>query len=252
MLYNLVIIDDEIRIRHGIKQTFPWEEMGFQVVADFDSSLRALEYISTNAVDIVLTDIKMPIMDGIELAQKIKALNERVEIIFISGYRDFSYAKSAISIGIKDYITKPINREELMTLFERVKADLDRQNADALQMQDESNLPYYDKIIQEIKSYVANNLASVTLETAAMQVGFSSGYLSKLFKQKTDSNFSDYVLKVKMEKAILLLDDPLLKSYNIAALVGYDNPKNFSRSFKQYYGISPREYREKGLKGGLS
>lgn len=250
MAYKIIVVDDEIRIRSGIVSTFPWGALGYEIAADFESSLRALEYISTHTVDVVLTDIKMPIMDGIELAQKIKKLNEHVEIVFISGFREFSYAKSAIALGIREYITKPINREEVIALFKRLKLEMDKSGAASLPQQESAPL-YYEKIISTVKEYVCSHLAEATLEGAALEAGLSGGYLSKLFKQRTGLNFSDYALNCRMERALTLLSDTVLKSYEIAELVGYDNPKNFSRSFKQYYGISPREYRENGL-GGAS
>ena len=74
-------------------------------------------------------------------------------------------------------------------------------------------------------------------------VGMSSGYLSKIFKEKAGIGFQEYLTEVRMKKACELLDNIQFKSYDVAFYVGYDNPKNFSRAFKTYYGITPKEYR---------
>lgn len=246
MAYRVIVVDDETKIRSGILYAFPWKQMGFEIVADFDSSLRALEYIGSNAVDVVLTDIKMPILNGVELAQKIRELGLQTEIIFISGFRDFEYAKSAIRLGARQYITKPLNRDEVIAAFLNLRTLLDSRAPPPVE-QEESPL-YYQRIMQVVKEHIDNHLATATLESAALAAALSSGYLSRLFKQKTGEGFSDYLLRRKMERAAVLLRDISLKTYEIAEAVGYDNPKNFSRSFKQFYGVSPREYRKEGLK----
>jgi len=186
-------------------------------------------------------------MDGIELAQRIISLDRQVEIVFISGFREFSYAKSAMALGIKEYITKPVNWDEFIVLFKKLKMELDKRDSTAANVPPDSNPLYYEKIIHIVKDYVNNHLAEATLEGAALEAGLSGGYLSKIFKQRAGMNFSDYTLKCRMERAVALLGHTSLKSYEVAERLGYDNPKNFSRSFKQYYGISPREYRNKGL-----
>ena len=93
------------------------------------------------------------------------------------------------------------------------------------------------------KEYVKSNLADASLENTAVQVHLSPGYFSKLFHKITQSTFSDYLIQCRMERAGELLKDVTYKTYEISLMVGYDNPKNFSRAFKQYYKVTPREYR---------
>ncbi|WP_304944114.1 helix-turn-helix domain-containing protein, partial [Vallitalea guaymasensis] len=99
-----------------------------------------------------------------------------------------------------------------------------------------------------IKNITKNNYQNVTLQYVADKVNISPSYLSKYFKSKTGENFSDYVLKIKMEKARELLMDIKYKTYEVSELVGYTNPKNFTRAFKKYFGQSPRNYRNGGKK----
>ncbi len=104
---------------------------------------------------------------------------------------------------------------------------------------------FNEKIISVIKNYVESNFREVTLEDLTNQVHMNPDYISKFFKQKTGQNFSDYLIEVRMKKAAELLDDIRYKTYEISDMVGYSNSFNFTRTFKNYYGMSPREYRNK-------
>lgn len=130
-----------------------------------------------------------------------------------------------------------------MLSFLKLKEELDRQNfpsqTPALENQ------YYEQIIRMVKIYVAEHLRNATLEEAAVKAHLSSSYLSRLFKTECHISFSEYVLQKRMEHACLLLNNPRNKIYEISDAIGYDNPKNFSRAFKNYYNLSPKEFREK-------
>lgn len=97
--------------------------------------------------------------------------------------------------------------------------------------------------ISKVKEYIKENYKEASLEDAAVQVSLSPSYLSRIFKEKCGMGFSDYLTKTRMEKACELLGDIQYKSYDIAYYIGYDNPKNFSRAFKAYFGMTPKEYR---------
>ena len=97
--------------------------------------------------------------------------------------------------------------------------------------------------IKEVKEYIKENYKEASLENAAVRVSLSPSYLSRIFKEKCGMGFSDYLTKTRMEKACELLGDIKYKSYDIAYYIGYDNPKNFSRAFKAYFGMTPKEYR---------
>ena len=92
-----------------------------------------------------------------------------------------------------------------------------------------------------------DHLRTATLEEAAALAHLSSSYLSRLFKNQTGLSFSEYLLQRRMERSLILLNDSRNKIYEISDAIGYDNPKNFSRAFRSYYQMSPKEYREKGL-----
>ena len=248
MKHKLMIVDDEPIICNGLAEYFPWESLGFVVVARLENGRQALEYIKNFSVDVILADIRMPIMDGLEVAKYIYENNPEIKVVFLSGYRDFDYARQAIGYGVKEYIVKPAKLEKITEVFEKIRTDLIQSSTSSLTIYGDENDGYYDLMINKIKTYLNENLKSASLENTADFCNFSPGYLSKLFKQKTNKTFSDYLGELKMKKAADLLMDTSYKHYNIAEFLGYEDARNFSRAFKNYYGMSPKEYKSGGSK----
>ncbi|MEH7303826.1 response regulator transcription factor [Neobacillus drentensis] len=244
-MYNLVIADDEYEIRHGLVNYFPWEEVGFEVIGKASNGVEALELISKGNVDALLCDISMPKMTGIEVIKDIYLQQSDVMTVFLSGYQEFHYAQEAIKYGVKNYILKPTKFSDLMEAFSQIKKELDQRiPRKAERVLGHRNIDGEDDpIIFKIKDYVKTNFKSASLEDAAQTVYMNPHYVSKYFKQKTDENFSDFVFQVKMEEAAKLLKTMKYKAYEVSEMVGYSNAKNFTRAFRKYFGVSPKEYR---------
>ncbi len=240
-MYRLIIIDDEEHVSNGISNIFPWENVGFEVVGIFNDGETALEYVYNHVVHVVMTDIRMPKLSGIDIAKQLSISKPEVKVIFISGYSDFKYMKSAIVHSVCDYLLKPIKYEELLTCFQRVCEQL---NKEKNVKEPEQHYSYYQQIINTTLQYIDNHIQNASLEEVAIQINMSPSYLSRLIKEKSGKNFSTYLLEARMKKAAELLKSIKYKHYEIAFMVGYDNPKNFSRTFKQYYGMSPKEFRD--------
>lgn len=244
-MYNLLIVDDEAETREALCSYFPWSEVGFHVVGQANNGQEALRFIAGGErVDIVLTDIKMPVMSGIELAENLYNHKRNIKIVFLSGHRDFEYAQQALHYRVKNYVLKPAKYYVLLDVFGKLKEEMEAEMASEAPKPGES-LAKGDEslIIQKIKDYVRTNYKEASLEEVARMVHMNANYLSFFFKQKTGQNFSDYLLKTKMEAAVGLLRDVSYKTYEISEMVGYSNAKNFTRTFKSYYGQTPSEYR---------
>ena len=254
-VYSLLIADDEYEIRNGLANLFPWQDVGFQPAGTAENGKKALEFIENNPVDVLLCDIMMPIMNGIDLA---KILHERfpnVKTIFLSGYRDFEYAQQALAYGVKKYVVKPTKYNELFEIFQQLRAELDRErrpDPDAQTGKPEEWLDagFHDRIIAIINEYVETSYREASLGRAAELVRMSSFYVSKLYKAKTGCNFSWYLLSVKMRKAEELLRDVNRRTSEVSDLLGYGTPKSFTRAFKKFYGRNPRDFRNAQAQAG--
>lgn len=248
-MYKVLIVDDEFAIRYGLRHYFSWNQIGFEVVGDCENGQQALELCKNSLIDVVLTDIKMPIMDGLGLSREINRQGLKIKVVLLSGYREFEFAREALKYDVKNYIVKPTKYEELCEVFSGIKRELDRERG-VFDQSYTCNNGYYEKVVSTIKSYIYENYRHATLENASQLVHFNSNYLSKIFKEVSGENFSDFLLKVRMEKAASLLSDVQYKTYQISELVGYSNPKNFTRTFKKYYGVTPKEFRDRSYETG--
>ena len=124
-MMNVFLVDDEIAIRESLRNTFPWEEKGFQLVGEAPDGEMALPMIRDLNVDILLTDIRMPFMDGMKLCEEIQRTMPWVERIILSGYDDFEYARKAITLGVSEYLLKPVTARELEQVLDRVRGKIE-------------------------------------------------------------------------------------------------------------------------------
>ncbi len=125
-MYKLIFVDDEDIIREGISSRIRWGENGFELTGVFGDGLAALEFIQENEVDVVLSDISMPKMDGLTLSRKLAETHPRVQILLLTGFDEFEYAQEAVRNRVKEFLLKPITAEELTDVLERTKTELDR------------------------------------------------------------------------------------------------------------------------------
>jgi hypothetical protein len=124
-LYKIMLVDDEEEVRTSIIKQVDWEKLGFRVVSDAENGEDALEKIDIYEPDVIMTDIRMPYMDGLSLIEKVHSKYPTVKFLIFSGFDDFEYAKEAIRLGVSEYILKPINSEELSGIFNKIKKNLD-------------------------------------------------------------------------------------------------------------------------------
>ena len=145
-LYRIMLVDDEEEVRKAIIQKMDWEELGFMVVGDAENGEDALEKLEQLEPDVVITDIRMPYMDGLTLTARIREKYPSMKILIFSGYDDFEYAKQAIKLNVAEYILKPVNGEELAVILKRIRESLDeeieqRRNIDSLRESYQGSLP---------------------------------------------------------------------------------------------------------------
>jgi len=254
MVYTVLIVDDEFLIRKGMRQFLDWEQYGFTIIGEVANGLEALKFVKENKVDLVITDIRMPGLDGLELVEKLHENNLYPYVTILSGYGEFEYARKAIEREVLSYLLKPIEEEELIEMLKRAKQKLDEAGA-----KPEAVLSITERIIQKLKpevppkriakeilEYMEDNLGSnLSLEQIGEKFLLSNSYVSSLLKKQLGSNFQSILIDMRIIKAKdLLATQNTLKIYEIANLVGYEDVQYFDRLFKKKEGISPREYRD--------
>ncbi|MCI9143226.1 MAG: response regulator, partial [Lachnospiraceae bacterium] len=212
----------EEKIVEGIAHLFPWEEIGFQVVGSFTHAAPALDYILNHPVDVVLSDIEMPGMNGLQLCEALQ-VKEGIHIVFFSSYQNYEYFRSAIRLSVDDYLLKPINYTELLTCFARVKSRLDEEHKQV----EEHSGGYYEQIVARTVQYLKEHYRQASLEEAAELVNLSPAYLSKIFKEKNGAGFSDMLSSIRMNKAKEMLVPADL--YEAAAIDGAKPIQQFFR-----------------------
>ena len=244
-MYTLILVEDDYQIRNGLHHFFPWQQTGFHLLDSFENGRQALDYLEKNPVDVVLTDIRMPVMDGLTLAEELAQKPNGSCVVIMSAYRDFEYAHRALNLGIRHFMVKTARYDELVEIFSRLKTELDErkpQESPPGALLSKANMN--DATVQRITTHILSHLSTASLQTAAAHVNLSPVYVSQYFKEKTGVHFIDYLIHVKMQHAARLLAEPKMKLWEISEMVGYSNEKNFSRAFKKHYGISPNEYRK--------
>jgi len=397
-MWSLVVADDEPKIRRGIEGILDWHEFNINIVGEAEDGEIALEIIKEKKPNIILLDINMPFLNGLNLLQKLKDINNKSIVIIISGYDDFSYAQKALQFNVFDYILKPVNKksmEEIITkavnklneiekennyldlvnkqisensyelkktLFcewlnnklsdEQVLKEMEffnikfgnnigimvvklvdklnieiinkRWNTELLEFaiinilkdkfkQSEVNFVFkddkkniilvnkidstlkwitigneleveiykylkcnviieqanvsdgilrikevYSKIVNSVKEkkncnsialstikYIEENyyLNNLNINDISNKLEVTSSYLSKLLKKETGLSFIDYLTDVRISKSMCIMEDPTVKIYDVAELIGYSNQHYFCRAFKKVVGISPTEYK---------
>jgi two-component system response regulator YesN len=275
--YKVIIIDDNRVIRDAIVRLIDWEVLGCTVVSDASNGIEGEKKVMELKPDIIITDIKMPGFNGLEMARRIAPLLPGTKFIVITGYQNFDYAQSAIKIGVCDFILKPIKMTELFKSLKNVVVELERENSTALKIQEMSkeNLDLYTQLnetllsarrepgssspkerdpsankghsllIRSVIEYIHGNYGSeLSLNTLAKKFWVNPSYLSALIKKETGENFIDLLTKIRLEEAKKLLKDPRLKINEVSQMVGYSDYTYFYQVFKKHESISPKEYKE--------
>jgi len=379
-MYKVFLVEDEIVVREGIRNSIPWEKTSYTLTGEAPDGEVALSMILDSKPDILITDIKMPFVDGLTLSRIVKKNLPLIKIIILSGHDEFEYAREAISIGVEEYLLKPVSAREMIRTLEKVTKRIDeekegllgfestRAHARALQISDSglsssggegsgfdptgllnidgdiffTKLKYaakkdidsivqeyftmlgnswgenpimiyflfgeiivsaskiaealggdikeivpfslshdniqalisspdifsrrvkallaaliefrdshtagrYQSVIVKAREYIDDNFTApdISLYSTAVHVGISPNHLSTVFAQETGENFIEYLTKVRIERAKLLLKSTTMKSADIAGETGFSDPHYFSYIFKKNTGLSPREFRVK-------
>lgn len=243
-MLKVLIVEDEEMIRKGIILSVDWAALDCVVVGEAPNGEVALELVEQYAPTLIISDIKMPKMDGLEFLRRLRESGNNTYVIILTAYDDFEYARSALRLGAVDYLLKPFHDGEL----EQVILNLQQLNTVSAEEVPLPELKKGDKsrYVLEAMSYIGEhyNDPNMTVRTVADSLGISEGYLSHVFKKETDYTLLNYLTRYRIRKAMELLHDYRMKVYEVAELVGYRDTTYFSTTFKKLVGISPSEYQD--------
>ncbi|MCR5344146.1 MAG: response regulator [Butyrivibrio sp.] len=251
-MYRVLIAEDEDIIRKGIAYTMDWVSMGCTIIGEACNGKEGIKKIKELQPDIVLTDIMMPVVDGIEMIKQGQDLGDFKAIIMTS-YADFEYAKQAIELGVSAYLMKPVDEEELKKSIEKTITEIekDRQlrqltdkmktadDIDTLFIKSEKDNDYVQRILMETKERYADK---ISIETFSEELGVSGSYLSRKFKEATGQTYLDFLNKYRIQKAVKLLETGTYKVYEVSEMTGFSDYKYFSTVFKKYTDSSPSDF----------
>lgn len=257
-MHKLIIVEDEEIIRKGLINTIDWLSMGFIVIGEAEDGEEGLRLIRELEPDLVITDIKMPFLNGLDMLEKAKNTRS-FESIILTSYSEFDYAKKAISVGVSDYILKPVNEKELFDIVSKIKKKIDevkiyediKCHTEKKEKIELANLKIYIDS-NEVNTYVKYAINKIkeeynerlSIESLADELGVSPSYLSRKFKQETSYTFLDMLNKYRVQKAVELMmkEKDKYRVYEIADIVGFGDYKNFSLVFKKYTNFSPKDF----------
>lgn len=270
-MFRILIADDDKIEREGIK--FLMAKYGFPLeIMEAKHGRAALELLQAHEVDVLLTDIKMPFMDGLQLAREARALKPQLKILILSGHGEFDYAKTAISLQVSNYLLKPIEPDEFRTVIAAVVQQLQEEQASKQRQQDwqkvyEAGLVYQQE--QKLRNLIQDSAdepdadsrkraiedvlriiekeyeKDLSLDYLSRSVHLSASYLSHTFKKATGVSVVKYITQYRMEKAKYLLDQSNYKINDVYKMVGFSDLSYFGLTFKQSFGLTPKQYREK-------
>lgn len=243
---KLLLTDDEECVRNAIARIVDWESVGAELCGTAKDGMDALDKILAYEPDILLIDIRMPKMSGLEVIEEINRHEDwHIKSIVLSGHDEFEYARQALRLGAVDYLLKPCLQEDILKAVENARTLLFQERelrSDKEGQEEKTGHHLVDVAVVYIKE---NFRKEISLASIAEEIMITAGYLSTLFKQYTGKSFVDYLNHYRMEQACKLLRNSLLKNYEIAYAVGFNDERYFTRMFKKYYGVCPSEYRNK-------
>lgn len=244
--FTYLVAEDEDRMRDYLVRKVAELDPHLESVGSAADGEETIELVESRLPDLLLTDIKMPVLGGLELVQKIRTTNPDLRIVIISGYSEFEYARRAIELGVDEYLLKPVDLDGLREVLRRIRIKLESM---AGQVDSEFGLgiPAGEvELVKAVTLYLQENYRHpYSLERLASTFGCKVAYLLRLYSKATGSTPTRDLIRLRVEKAKrLLVGHPHLEVKQIAAAVGYDDPLYFSRLFKRETGFNPTGFKD--------
>ena len=280
-MYSMILLDDEKIVLQGIQKLCQKEDFGFVIKGAYVDPLKALDALPDLRPHLVITDVRMPQMDGLEFARRVREILPESEIVILSGYRDFSYAQTAMQIGVSDYLLKPVKKSDFADMLHRIYERLEAKSGQASyyrvldgyarglvdeaevkqavsSMQSSGTAVHHPgelaregdnsptRIVRDALYYIRRHYnENISLTDVAEHINVNKSYLCDVFKKEQKVTILQYMTNLRIEKAKELLIHTDMKMYEISVEVGYNDYTYFSQIFKRSTGETLSEFRKK-------
>lgn len=256
-----MIVEDEPLIRAGLKEYFDWKELGIHTIVEAENGKDGIDTALIELPHLVITDIRMPIMDGLEMIGQLRSKLPDTLFIILSGHSEFEYAQKAIHYGgVYDYLLKPLRYEKsfsvIVNCIEKIREKQQTlhsfehlvENKSQAEASDSLHLPDANQDLQlftQIESYIKQHIdQELTLNIVAEHFFYNPSYLSRLFKTKLNKNYMTFVSEIRINYALQYLEIPQYSVSDISVMCGYKSYKHFVKVFKNITQMTPTEYRK--------
>ena len=237
-----LIVDDEVAKLNILQTAVHWGKAVIDRVYTAENAMVAREILTAKNVDIVLCDIEMPGESGLELIEWIQGLYPNIVNIILTGYPDFNYARHAISLGVYEYLLKPVAFDELEATLAKAVNRLLAENQRNVEKDGGREQP--ESMVAQIRAYLEKHYNEVvTRNDIESLVHMNKDYINREFKRETGYSLMEYIQYYRVLIAKKLLSETQDSISQISAAVGYDSQAYFSKIFKQRVGMTPWEVR---------
>lgn len=257
--YKVLIVEDEPLMRSYLFENISQLVPDFTASAAVRDGLDALPLLEEQRFDLVITDIKMPGLDGIEMVKRLRESGNDVPVILLSGYDEFEYARAGLRLGVAEYLLKPVNDNELCHALQKIAAKLN-QSTGMVNLPEDWSPESIQRFISDCfadrdreqsqlseraAEYIADHFTEAITQTdVAEALGITPAYLSNIFHEEKGESYTKFLTRLRMTQAALLLkSNPNLTVQAIAEMTGYVSDKHFISVFKKFFNETPNEYR---------
>ena len=264
--YGVLVVDDEAAICRGLLKLIDWESLGFTRRTFCENGMDALRLAACERFDLLITDIRMPEIDGLELIERMRDAGLCRNFLILSAYAEFDYARTALRCGARDYLLKPVNGDLLYAIALRVSEELRNESLaqeafESLIVTEElpppeecAELPDGQpagvppknrrKIVADMLRYTEEHYSEDITLTQMSHIFFMNPvYLGRLFKASVGESFTEHLNTCRIQKAIGLLRKDECMVYEVCEAVGYRDLNYFYKLFRKKTGMTPTEFR---------
>lgn len=242
---TVLIVDDEVPIREEL-ESFDWSSTGAVLVGSAADGVDALHLVRAMHPDLVISDIIMPRMDGIELLETLKREAPEVQVVMLTVSKDFESARTALRLGALDYLIKvALDPGDIGKAVEKARRRLNEIGAWTKSLDARVKAEHERPELREARKIISQEyMHPIGLAYVADKVALSPSYLSYLFSTVIGETFNDYVTRIRIEKSVDLLESTNLKIYEICEKVGIPNYRYFSEVFRRRTGKRPKDFQK--------